>query len=60
MPNFVRGAVVPLTSVFQALTPLIGLTWSGLAVGLGTLVLAFGAVAMLAETHGRDLDFLEH
>jgi MFS transporter, putative metabolite:H+ symporter len=60
VPNFVRGAVVPLTSVFQALAPVIGLTWSGFAVGLGTLVLGFVAVALLTETHGRDLDFLEH
>jgi MFS family permease len=60
VPNFVRGAVVPLTSVFQALAPVIGLTWSGFAVGLATLVLGFAAVALLAETHGRDLDFLEH
>jgi len=60
VPNFVRGAVVPLTSVFQALAPVIGLTWSGLAVGVTTLVLAFAGVALLAETHGRDLDFLEH
>jgi putative MFS transporter len=59
VPNFVRGAVVPLTSVFQALAPVIGLTWSGLTVGVTTLVLGFAAVALLAETHGRDLDFLE-
>jgi MFS family permease len=60
VPNFVRGAVVPLTSVFQALAPVIGLTWSGLAVGVTTLVLGFVGVALLAETYGRDLDFLEH
>jgi MFS transporter, putative metabolite:H+ symporter len=60
VPNFVRGAVVPLTSIFQALAPVVGLTWSGLAVGVATLVLGFAAVALLAETHGRDLDFLEH
>jgi hypothetical protein len=29
-------------------------------VGVTTLVLGFAAVALLAETHGRDLDFLEH
>jgi hypothetical protein len=59
-PNFVRGAVVPLTSVFQALTPLVGLVWSGLLVGAVTLVLAFASLALLDETFGRDLNFLEH
>lgn len=59
VPNFVRGAVVPLTSVFQVLTPHIGLTTSGLLVGVVTLVLAFASLAMLEETFGRDLDFVE-
>jgi putative MFS transporter len=59
VPNFVRGAVVPLTSSFQALTPIVGLTWSGILVGLVTLVIASVAVAMLQETYGRDLNFVE-
>ncbi len=59
VPNFVRGAVVPLTSSFQALTPIVGLTWSGILVGLVTLVIAAAAVSMLQETYGRDLNFVE-
>jgi putative MFS transporter len=58
-PNFVRGAVVPLTSIFQLLAPFVGLTTSGLAVGVVALALAFGALALLDETFGRDLDFVE-
>jgi putative MFS transporter len=56
----VRGAVVPLTSAFQVFTPVIGITWSGLAVGAAALVLAAVALSLLGETHGRDLNFLEH
>ncbi len=59
VPNFVRGAVVPLTSSFQALIPLVGLIWSGLLVGIVSLVVAFVALALLKETYGRDLDFME-
>ena len=59
VPNFVRGAVVPVTSVFQALAPVVGLTWSGLVVGAVTLVLAAVAVALLEETWDRDLNFVE-
>jgi MFS family permease len=59
IPNFVRGAVVPLTSSFQALIPLVGIIWSGLLVGVVSLVLATIALALLNETYGRDLDFIE-
>jgi MFS transporter, putative metabolite:H+ symporter len=59
VPNFVRGAVVLLTSAFQALTPVTGLVWSGLLVGVGTMLLAALSIALLDETYGRDLDFLE-
>jgi len=60
VPNFVRGAVVPLTSIFQALTPSLGLIGAGLLVGVVTIALAAASIAMLDETFGRDLDFVEH
>ena len=60
VPNFVRGAVVPLTSAFQALTPATGIATSGLIVGAVTLTVAFLCVRLLDETFGRDLDFVEH
>jgi MFS family permease len=60
VPNFVRGAVVPLTSSFQALTPIVGLTTSGILVGAVTLVIAIASVSLLHETYGRDLNFVEH
>jgi MFS family permease len=59
VPNFVRGAVVPLTSTFQVLAPAIGIIGSGLLVG--AVALAFAAVALwlLDETWDRDLNFVE-
>jgi putative MFS transporter len=60
VPNFVRGAVVPLTSGFQALALVTGsLTSSGVLVGAATLIVAFASLSMLDETYGRDLDFIE-
>ena len=58
-PNFVRGAVVPVTLLFQSLRAPMGLTGSALTVGLLLLILAFVALANLQETFGRDLDFVE-
>ena len=57
VPNFVRGAVVPLTETFRALAPTMGLVGCGPALGVVTLALAAVAVALLDETYGRDLEF---
>ena len=58
-PNFVRGAVVPLTTLFQALRGPIGIEASGFLVGALTIVVALAALRGLEETYGKDLNFLE-
>ena len=58
-PNFVRGAVVPVTLLFQALKEPLGLSLAGLSVGLLTIAIAGVALWALDETFGRDLDFVE-
>ncbi len=58
-PNFVRGAVVPLTLVFAALKPRLGVPWAAAAVGIGTMLVAFLALRALDETYGKDLEYLE-
>jgi putative MFS transporter len=58
-PNFVRGAVVPITSTFLALKPHLGLIGSAATVGASTLVLALIALTGIEETFGKDLDYLE-
>ena len=58
-PNFVRGAVVPVTLLFQALREPFGLSLAGLTVGLLTVTIAGVALWGLDETFGRDLDFVE-
>ncbi len=58
-PNFVRGAVVLLTSGFQFGKPYLGVAGSAIAVGVVTLVMALVALVGLEETYGKDLDFVE-
>jgi hypothetical protein len=58
-PNFVRGAVVPLTLAFRALKDSMGAEKGALSVGAVTIVVALLALFPLDETYGKDLDFLE-
>jgi putative MFS transporter len=61
-PNFVRGAVVPLTLAFQGLHSSLGMSLvsSALLVGGVTMLIAFYALHISKETYARDLDFIEH
>jgi len=58
-PNFVRGAIIPLTAIFLWLKPQYGIIYSALAVGIGTLVIALLALWFLEETFSKDLNFVE-
>ena len=58
-PNFVRGAVVPMTSAFQYLRGPMGIQGAGLLVGFIAIALALASLANLDETFGRDLNFVE-
>lgn len=59
VPNFVRGAVVPLTLLFQAMKPKVGILNSAALLGAGCLVIAFISLLFLQETYHKDMDFLE-
>lgn len=58
-PNFVRGAVVPLTSAFQLGAAYVGVQGSAILVGATALAIAFLALGRLEETYGKDLNYLE-
>lgn len=58
-PNFVRGAVVPATLLFQYLTSPVGIVYSALFVGLICILIAYLATRNLEETYGKDLNYLE-
>ena len=59
VPNFVRGAVVPITTSFLALKAHWGIVHSALFIGLCCLALAAISLWGMEETHAKDLDFLE-
>lgn len=59
VPNFVRGALVPMALLFHVLKGPLGLVGSAMAVGALSIGLALLGLRGLTETHGRDLDFLE-
>jgi hypothetical protein len=59
-PNFVRGAVVPMTMAFTALTHASGnVVAAAMAVGAVVWALAFAALWGTPETYGRDLEYVE-
>ena len=58
-PNFVRGAVVLLTTLFEALRAPLGIRGSGMLVGAIALAVAFVSLYGLDETYGKDLDYVE-
>lgn len=59
VPNFVRGAVVPITLSFTALSPKVTVPGAAALVGGVCLVLAVAGLANLKESFGKDLDYLE-
>ncbi|MGN7722754.1 MFS transporter [Chitinophaga sp. 22620] len=59
VPNFVRGAVIPLTTLFLYLKPFWGVLYSAAAVGLLTMIVALLALRGLTETFDKDLDYTE-
>jgi hypothetical protein len=59
VPNFVRGAVVPLTISFQFLKEHVGLITGTLVLGVFTAAVAFLALRYLDESFHQDLDFVE-
>lgn len=60
VPNFVRGAVVPITLSFAALAKWLDSSiWSALIVGGVCMGLALFAILMVKETFSKDLNYFE-
>ena len=59
VPNFVRGAVVPITLAFKTLRVPLGMLNAVLIIGLVCLTLAFIALYFLRETFHKDLDYFD-
>ena len=59
VPNFVRGATIPLSALFIQLKPSFGTIYSALTVGVLTITAALVALYFLEETFKKDLDYVE-
>ncbi len=61
VPNFARGALVPVTGAFTGMTGTWGLSPVSAAMVIGFVCFgaAFAAIKGMDETYGKDLDYLE-
>ncbi len=59
VPNFVRGATVPLTGLFVWLKPSLGLTYGPLLIGVVVVSCALLALHFLEETFSKDMNYVE-
>jgi MFS family permease len=59
VPNFVRGATVPIVLSFKSLSSNLGEVNAALIVGGICLTLSFLSLLVLPETFGKDLRFVE-
>lgn len=59
VPNFVRGAVIPITLAYKSIEENNGTLFSVAVVGVVCISMAFIAIFYLEETFGKDLDYLE-
>ncbi len=67
VPNFVRGAVVPINTTFSFIaslfvsdkTDLTGMIPAAYIIAAVVFIIAFAGLALLQETHGKDLNYLE-
>ncbi len=59
VPNFVRGAVVPITLGFKSLESSFGSITAAAIVGGICIVLAFISILNVKETFGKDLNYME-
>ncbi|MBB5285808.1 MFS family permease [Rhabdobacter roseus] len=59
IPNFVRGATIPLAALFVSLKPDWGVIYSGAALGALTIFMALISLKYLDETFHKDMNYLE-
>ncbi len=59
VPNFVRGATVPVIFWWKYMTEGMGILQSAAIVGAIVIVFALVAVFFLEESYGKDLDYME-
>jgi MFS family permease len=59
VPNFVRGAVIPITNSFKYLAPALGTIAGAMVVGAASVLLALIATIYITESFSKDLNYTE-
>jgi MFS family permease len=59
VPNFVRGATIPLAALFVQFKPTLGVIQSALLIGVATSAIALVALYFIEETFKKDMNFVE-
>ncbi|MHA8051442.1 MFS transporter [Aquirufa sp. ROCK-SH2] len=59
VPNFVRGALIPISLLFKYLIPSLGLLNAAFVVGVICFALALWSISQLKESFGKSLNFTE-
>lgn len=59
VPNFVRGALIPITYIFEFFVTRYGIISSARMMMVALIIIAFFSVNQLKESFGKDLDYLE-
>lgn len=60
VPNFIRGALVPIAFLFNQIKPTVGLLHSAAIIGVLTAIVGIVSAALSKETFARDLDVVEN
>ena len=59
IPNFVRGATIPLTVSFAALKPDFGVNNAALLIGVIVVAISLTALFFLEETFSKEMNYVE-
>ena len=59
IPNFVRGATIPLTIAFAALKPDFGVNNAALLIGVVVVAVSLTALFFLEETFSKEMNYVE-
>ncbi len=59
VPNFVRGALIPITFIFEKLVVHLGIINSARIMMVFLITIAFFSINQLKESFGKDLDYME-
>ncbi|RYU97075.1 MFS transporter [Emticicia agri] len=59
VPNFVRGATIPLLALFKFLEPDMGVMYAALVIGVCTSAIALIALWNIDETFTKEMDYVE-